>query len=85
MPLPSRFESYKGFVIHPFSAEFDDGSGSKAQKRWTIGGSFHPENDPSAEEPFRDRTRLAPSHDEAIDLALEYGKRLIDARVRRAP
>ncbi len=74
MPLPKRFESYKRVLITPHSVEMRPG-------KWTIGGVIRPENDSSAaEESFHDKGYFAASHDEAIEKAMVYGKRLVDDR-----
>ena len=77
MPLPTRFESYKDFVITPKSVEMDSA-------KWTIGGFIRPRDDEStSEESFLHKGHFALSHDEAIEQAMVYGKRLIDDRASR--
>ena len=79
MPLPKRFESYRGFVIYPDPFEFEDYA--LGPRKWVIAGYLHPESDPSAEERFQDRGKHAGSYDEAVEMAIAYGKRLVDARL----
>ena len=74
MPLPTRFESYKDFVITPTSVEMDS-------TKWTIGGFIRPRGDKLAsEESFLHKGHFALSRDEAIEQAMVYSKKLIDDR-----
>lgn len=77
MPLPTRFESYRGFVITPYSVGAENG-------RWTIGAFIRVEVDSSAaEESCHDKGHFAASHDEAIKLGMAYGKKVIDDRLTK--
>jgi hypothetical protein len=82
MLIPSRFETYRGFVITPQPVEIHEPSGRHA--RWSIGGSIRREGDSeSAEEDFHDKGRFAASHDEAIEKAIAFAEQLIDARATK--
>ena len=77
MPLPTRFESYKDFVITANSVNLDSA-------KWTITGFIRPRGDESAsEESFIHRGHFALSRDEADEQAMVYGKKLIDDRASR--
>lgn len=79
MPLPRRFETYKGFTINPQSIQIGDPNGRHA--RWSIGGTICRENDSTAsEEDFHEKGQFAASHEEALDRAISFAKQLIDAR-----
>lgn len=82
MPVPSRFETYRGFVITPHPAEIYEPS--RGHARWSIGGSIRREGDfDSAEEDFNDKGRFAASHDEAIEKSIAFAEQLIDARAAK--
>ena len=71
MPLPERFESYKGYLIRPFSMELNE--------RWTVGAFIRSTVEGSAERSFQDKGKFAASHDEAIGLSIAFGKSVVDA------
>lgn len=77
MALPSRFETYKGFVITADSVEIGG--------KWTVGGYIRTQADASSEEMFRDKRSFAKSHEEALELSIAFGKQLIDSRESTAP
>ena len=82
MPLPARFESYKDFVIIPMSVEVD--SVEMDSIKWTIGGFIRPRDAKSeSEESFLQRGNFALTHDDAIERAMVYGKKLINDRACR--
>ena len=77
MPLPTRSELYKGFVITPMSVEIDS-------VKWTIGGFIRPRDaKPESEEPFLQRGKFSLTRDDAIERAMVYGKQLINDRACR--
>lgn len=77
MPLPERFESHRGFVIRPHPVQSLDTS------MWTIGGFIHPEAeaDQGQEESFHAAGKSAKSYEEAVNLAVQFGKQVIDKRL----
>ena len=79
MSLPNRYESYKGFVITPFTVQTNDPIHKSAP--WSVSGGFRPADSPSFdEESFNENGQFAATADEALEKAIAYAKRLIDAR-----
>ena len=71
MPLPERFESYKGFTISPYSVAIGE--------RWTIGAFIRGEGTATPERSVQDKEQFAKSNSEAIDLSIAFAKRIIDS------
>ena len=77
MSLPERFESYKGYVIRPFSIDLNG--------RWAVGAFIRSESSDNAERSFQEKGKFAASYDEALELGIAFGKFIVDTGAMSNP